>query len=855
MRERRSVAMLGIAMTGLFALFSLVPGLIPSQRFLFLYFFFYLVIVPGYLLAARFLPWSSGFVRLLVSFVMGTGLAFAFLFVIALFRWDIRILGFCVPPVVVVLSLLHRPRARSGEERGDTAPPPWPSTGKAEQAVLIALLLGVSLLILSTGDPLIYTSDSADHIAYVRTISRSHEAFPEQWYYRGGGMLTHDIRRGLLHALWGTLNSLTGKIDVLPVWVFISLIASVFFIIALFCAGEALFGTPVIGVIAGFLFVFIYARGLRDFNLIRMAYGNAFGQIFYVTGLAFLPSYVRKPRPGYLLLIAASFFAATGTHINLFSIVLFLLFIAALIAILHARGAERIRMLFKRIPLLALVVLATNLPYVMMRYVRDYAPKNPTYMHVQGILYFTDKVYVLNPSLFFRVVGPLGMLSMISIVLLWKRTRTDDALRLLLYGLLAFYILVFNPLWFPMMHEKMLYLLVRFEGLVPSTVVSAYLLFELWKWARRREHALSTPRAVVGLLAVAMCVGYPLAKLPGSFAYTRGTIERLLPDSCRNLKDMYRFINAHCPPGKVFLSDVFTSFSIPAFTDEYVVCSLDQHSVPNDSTAEVRIADCRDFFDPSTSLRAMGNILEKYGADYVVANGRIPAGLVALYWKPDLAAARALTDRLANAGPAFELLYEHDNLALFRFFESRASSLSSAPGPMPFVGDSVRAVEIGRSMESGLPGILIEEVEASPDRVPRGDTVQVRITWVSERKEPLRRYAGYLRFNTSFPKSVLYRAAYGKLYRKALERVEGERYRFRVEFLPLEGIAAPDTWPALREIHDTVTVAVPRDVAPGAYTISLKMGITPQFPNYHLSDFFNDHDYYSGVVVSRISIE
>lgn len=856
MRERRSIAVLGIAMTGLFIVCALVPRLIPSHRFLFSFFFFYLVIVPGYLLAARFLPWTAGFLRALASFIMGTALCFAFLFVIALFRWDIRLLGYCVPPVVIVLSLLHRPPDRSGEAMGKTPLTPWPSAGATERAALIALILGVSILILLTGDPLLYTSDSADHIAYIRTISRSHEVFPEQWYYRDGGMLTHDIRRGLLHALWGTLNSLTGRIDVIAVWPLISLIASVFFIIALFCAGGALFGKPAIGVIAGFLFVFFSAGGLRDFTLVRMAYGNAFGLIFYVTGLAFLPRYVKKPETGCLALIVASFFAATGTHINLFWIIFFLLFIITFIAVVHARGAERIQIVFKRIPLLALVVLATNMPFVMLRYVRDYAPNNPTYMHVQGVLYFTDTIFVLNPALFFKAIGTLGVLAMISIVLLWKKTRTDEALRLLFYGLLAYYILVFNPLWYPVMHHKMLYLLVRFEALVPSTVVSAYLLFELWQWARRREHALSNMRAVLGLIAVAICLGYPLVKLPGAFIYSKGRIERLLPSSYRNLEDLYGFINANCPPGRVFLSDVFTSFSIPAFTDEYVVCPLDQHSVPNDSTAEVRIADCREFFNPSTSLRAMGDILDKYGAEYIVVSGRIPPDVGALYWKPDLAAARALTERLKSAAPVFEMLYERNDLAAFRFAGAGDSAaLSAARGVMPFAGDSVTERDLARCAESGQPGIFIKGVEVSRARVKRGDTLQVHITWVSQQKQPLQRYMGYLRFDTGFPRNALYRLSYGKLYRKALENMKHERYRFRTDFLPLRGILAPDTWPPFREIHDTVTVSVPVDVASGAYTVSLRMEITPQFPNYHVRDFFIDRDYYSGVSVARIAIE
>ena len=857
MGKRKSIAALGIALTGLFIVCALVPRIVPSQRALFSFFFLYLVMAPGYLLAARFLPWTGGFFRALASFIMGTALCFVFLFVIAVFRWDIRLLGLFVPPVVIALSLMPRPPGRTGN--GDIEAPgvPLPAASTVQLAIMIALIASVSILILLTGDPLFYTNDSVDHIAYIRTVSRTHEVFPEQWYYRDGGMLTHDIRRGLLHALWGTLNSFTGRNDAIAIWPIVSLIGSAAFIVALFCAGGALFGSPAIGVIAAVLFVLLYRGGLREIELIRMAYAFLFGKIFYVTALAFLPRYVKRPESGYLILIAASALAATGTHINFFPITIFILCVAVLAALIHGRGAERARMLFRRIPLLALAVFATSGPYVALRYVRDYAPNNPIYMHVQGILYFTDKLYTLNPTVFLGEIGTLGMLAMLSIPLLWRRSREDEALRLLFYGLLAYYVLVFNPLWFPLMHEKLLYLLARFEALVPSMLVSAYLLFELWRWARRRASALSNARSLVALVAVAACLAYPLAKLPGAFIYSKAKIERLRPYSYRNLDDLYGVINAKCPPGNVFLSDVFTSFSIPAFTDQYVVCSLDQHSVPNDSTAEERIADCRDLFTPSTSARAMEDILGKYGAEYVVVNGRIPPDIGALYWKPDLVAARALTKRLRNAAPAFEILYERDDLAVFRFAGDSAAVAAGSPADegISFAGDSVTEMDLARSAASGQPGIRIKGASVSRERVRRGDTLQIRVVWVAEEKIPLRRYTGYLRFDTGFSKNALFRESYGKLYRKALETVKRERYRFRVDFLPMGGIFAPDIWPPLREVRDTVIIAVPPDVAPGTYAISLKLEITPQFPNYRLRDFFSDRDYYSGVEVARITIE
>jgi hypothetical protein len=252
----------------------------------------------------------------------------------------------------------------------------------------------------------------------------------------------------------------------------------------------------------------------------------------------------------------------------------------------------------------------------------------------------------------------------------------------------------------------------------------------------------------------------------------------------------------------------------------------------------------------------MRDILDKYGAEYVVVNGRIPPDIGALYWKPDLAAARALTRRLKSAASAFEMLYERDDLAVFRFTgDSAFAAGSPSDEGIPFAGESVTEMELARSAPSGQPGIRIRDVGVSRERVRRGDTLQIRVVWVAGEKPPLRRYAAHLRFDTDFSKNVLFRGSYGKLYRKALETMKRERYRFRADFLPMGGIFAPDTWPPLREVRDTVTVAVPPDVAPGTYAISLKLEITPQFPNYHLRDLLSDRDYYSGVEVARITIE
>ena len=184
----------------------------------------------------------------------------------------------------------------------------------------------------------------------------------------------------------------------------------------------------------------------------------------------------------------------------------------------------------------------------------------------------------------------------------------------------------------------------------------------------------------------------------------------------------------------------------------------------------------------------------------------------------------------------------------------RARGSSGRRKDPPGAGDSIDAEAAGLLASSGIAGIRIKG--ALPDRTEAapGDTVDVDITWVATERCPLSSYVAYLRFETDFPKNALYREAWGKPYRKILEKANGHRYRFRIDFQPFGGIVPPDTWPPLREMHDRVRVEIPRDVSPGPYTIFLKMADLPQYPNYVLKDILTDDDFYRGAAVAAIRV-
>ena len=48
---------------------------------------------------------------------------------------------------------------------------------------------------------------------------------------------------------------------------------------------------------------------------------------------------------------------------------------------------------------------------------------------------------------------------------------------------------------------------------------------------------------------------------------------------------------------------------------------------------------------------------------------------------------------------------------------------------------------------------------------------------------------------------------------------------------------------------------IPKDIAPGTYTISIRLDIPPHVSNLRLKDFLSDQDFYDGPDLMTITIE
>jgi hypothetical protein len=823
----------------------LLAGHLHFSKGLFLFFFLTLTIYPGWLISTLLFPDARLHFRLLLSFVMGTSHFFLFLLFFALFRLDITYIAILIPVSAIGISLLLDRTSFRGFD--------LPHNDSLKRPVmLLAVLISVfvSIITLGPGDPILLTGDSQDHIAYIDAVSRSHEVFPEQFIYRDGGMLTRDLRKGLLHSMWGTIDAVTRSGDFLPSWPLISWIGSLLLLLSILCLGIQLFGSQYIGILGVILYILFYQRGLAGHSLTMAAYGFYFGKLFYFSFLMFLPSCMRKPVWKNILPVAISSFAAVGTHISYIMIMAFVMLAFFLFEYFQTIREKRLRLLTRAMPLTSLAVVLPNIPYLLMRYVRDYNPANEIHTHVHGMLFLTDKLAVVNPILLYHSDGPLMILALAAVILLWKPSRRDANLRLVLGAVSGVFILVFNPLWVPFIMNRITYLIVRFAAAPPFMLIAAYLLYALYQGMKGRGRVVSRTVTVTGWIIVVILLTQPLIRNFTQFAWAGAPRRTAMGASALNLRDLFTEIKKNVPAGAVIASDPMTGYCIPAFSDDFTLCTYDQHSTPNDSTALDRIRACRDIYLPQSSCRDITEILEEYGAGYIVINGRIPKRVRGQYWTPDRDAAEAAAANI-SACDNFSEIYSHDSIYLFKVLgkagedtvNTRRRTLKTYEG------------DFNDLAPSGVDGIYISGGGVSRNSIDRGDTLRLYVEWSVKRPVRFGSYVTYIRFDTDFDKGPLFRSWYGKVYRKILEKISGQRYRFRDDRLPFDGIFPPDTWPEGSILRDEFRIIVPGDIAPGRYTISVKLDNAPHVSNLRLKDLLSDDDFYDGPDLMTIEIK
>jgi hypothetical protein len=475
---------------------------------------------------------------------------------------------------------------------------------------------------------------------------------------------------------------------------------------------------------------------------------------------------------------------------------------------------------------------------------------NPIHTAPQGMLAIAGSVSVMNLGVLWGWLGPWWVLVPLAVPALWRAGRERVATLYLATTPIAVALLLFFPPLVTLLRPRLGYLLLRTVWMIPLAAILAWLVLALWD---RMRHG---PRRVLAAAALAMVA---LVSVPGLVAMVDALIhapQRIAAERDRSpllWADALRWMDRGLPAGSVVLTDPLTAYSIPMFTRHYVTLLLDQHSSPDDPHAIDRILDARDALDPYGSWDTTRAVVRRYGADVIVLNDRFVERPVLVYWAPAhdwFAAARARLDR---APAAFERVYDRGDFVVYRIRPEGLDTLSTPARPRPFVAAATPdRVGETRTMGERLPALV--GVGLSPDVAVPGDTLRGRLVWHATETMPRGSYLVSVRFDRSLPGGFEPPRPIGKPVRKVIEKWDRERYRFRSDHLPVGGDYGVDLWRPDEVIADSFVVAIPADAAPGDWRVRVRFIAQAPYPNYRLSDYFFDDDYYAGPVVGGLHI-
>jgi hypothetical protein len=780
--------------------------------------------------------------------MLGLGAALAGCFLWALWGAPIDLFRFGFPVVVLALFAAARPRegARVPVDRLRVTP----GERRAMWALAVFLVVVAGILWVS-GPATHYTADTIDHVAYVQEIARTHDPFPRTAFYKDPGPDGADLRKSLLHSLFGVFAYHLGA-DVLALLSFFGAVQLVVLCLCVYTVALSMFGRRRVALLSAVFFLFVFDGGIGAKGIRSSFYPNRFGLaplLMFIAAAAdaLRQSDRRERRRGYALCAILGFTAA-AVHVQY---IVFTAFAGAVIIVWKTCAPRATWRVHLRRSLAALSWAGAAIaPYAVYRFATSYQT-NELHHQVQGAVFVAGRLFVANPWTVWDWMAWSGLATLVAVVPLWRRRRETAGVGYTVAAMLSVILVVANPFVLPLAFRAISYLTYRLGVTVPHYMVAALLVAAFFDARLRREVFAGDAhrwwrRAATALAVLALAVGVTQAVGNRHILLASSPAEKRI-DLVR-WRDGLSALAERLPPGSVIASDPITSYYASAFTPDYVLCTLDQHAPPNDRRADRRMAAARDILSPYTSMAEKVDIIAAHGVTHVVVNEDLPRGLVLQYWTLDPDVARAARRAFEARPDVFEEVESTDKMTVFRWTGVRPAE---SPVATPVVASPPRGARaVGE--RSGEATVVAARVGAV--RVAAGDTLSVDVYWSREAPAHPGNYVVSLRFDQVGLDLPLGGRPFPKLARKLEEKIDGCLYRYRADHIVQRGFFGPDRWPAGAVVADPATVRLPTTLAPGAYTVQARMRSVAALPNTNLRSYFFDDDMYAGVEIGRIEV-
>jgi hypothetical protein len=809
----------------------------------------YTVIVPGAALDRFLVRGERDILGTITSWAfLGFAVVLLYAFVWALSGVSLPFFANALPLVVVALGLAAPVRPPGANPVRGASPEGMSRSRERRLAVSYAVFTAIiGVLVLWTGPPVDYGKDTLDYVAYTDEVVASGEPFPNTSFYLDPGPNGADLRKGLLHALYGYYKWYLG-VDTLTLFRALGAVLLMLVMLAVYTAGYAFFGNRLVAVLAGVLFVIGFDGGIRSDLIRSFFYPNRFAIGYLLLFLVAALDFLRRPRSRPLVLCSVYAFAAAAVHIQYTVLLGFVVLTILVWKTCFDTGTLRDHAL--RSIATGVAAFMGMLPYAAYRYWTAYQAGGASELHrqVQGAVFVTDRLFIANPYYVWQSMGLLGVAALLAIVPLWKRRRQYPALGYLMASLLTLVLIQFNPLLMPAVYGAITYLVFRLGIICPVYLLSAYFLVAASRPVRPGETWGRLRRFALALMLVAVATG--LAPVFGTNTFSPEEIASERARSYLRWSGGLEMLN-ELPDGTVIASDPVTSYCITAFTPHHVVCTFDQHAPPNDLLSRARTTAARDISSPFTSASDKAYQAADHRVTHVVVNEDLGLRELTDYWTVSEQSAPLVLGRMRSLDAMFEEVGYADGLRVYRWNGKSPRHVERIRNPLLrriLPSEAARRGEV-----AGLARLEAAQITGL-DSVPPGESIEVTLFWRRDRALSLDKYIVAVRFDRVDLELPFGGKPFPKITRKIKEKLVGARYRFRQDHKIVDGFFDPDVWPPDSYVVDRTTVQVPANAAEGRYAVRAKLLTTSTWPNYQLRDFLYDDDVYHGVEIGEITV-
>ena len=554
--------------------------------------FLLIIFLPGYLLLKLFFGRYDAIIILPVSFVLGLLLLLLSVLPSYIFQLDFSVSILIIISYTALLLLLALRRG----------------TLNLRLEFSLDYVL-VNLLILVIGSTVLmffinpnFTGDALFHLGQIRILTENNPVSPNEAFFP-----IEAINPAYGYNVWYfavALISFISKIDVTTVWSHLIFILVPVSILSLYAFALGVFKDRMFALVSSVIYVFIlgYVGNAWEFRL--MPYPDQIARhIVLFVALYFFIQFIRERRRVYFILTVLTAFLLTTIH--LFSWVHFLLAVGAFGSLGFVLGLSAY---FKDSLKVIAATIILSAPYLALKLQSAGTVLGSVDLKRDAVS-LTYRIFFINPL----AKGPIfifAALALLYLIFLFRKTlRKHLWLIFIASSAFAGAFIMFNPVAAPIVSRLITYTYMHRLGSLfyKELILTAFLFFVLIG-AKRKLKLDKMFQIIITIIVIFVVLAIPVNYNENIRIGDKDEVEA---------KKVIKFLETSTNYKSVFAADMWTSYRIGAYSNNYIVATFPSHMTSNVSKP-TRIENLKSIFSSDVSLEDTKELLNKYNVSFIV---------------------------------------------------------------------------------------------------------------------------------------------------------------------------------------------------------------------------------------------